>query len=268
MSQERQWVPILPIPQQPGLVLYRASWGGIEPLWAKTCSSGYSILWLLVEATALLSVSSTKHKILRLWRPKHNGLVREVLPFLMGTQGTFWLPQSILRSKGYAVLESRQAAAVLGLEQNLGCLDVTCRIWPRRQRNVFPTHPHCFQDHVPSVGAGKSLSEVSLSFCTFRDNTPCGKRMKYSETNVPSHKKTVMKLLWSKRDSCSHNSLESCGKVRKFPLCLAENGILWADLILLSFADQQRARSQETTDLLSLLGISPLSLLSSPFSDF
>lgn len=60
---------------------------------------------------------------------------------------------------------------------------------------MFPTHPHCFQDHVPSVGAGKSLSEVSLSFCTFRDNTPCGKRMKYSETNVPSHKKTVMKLL-------------------------------------------------------------------------
>lgn len=43
-------------------------------------------------------------------------------------------------------------------------------------------------------------------------------------------------------------------------------GILWADLILLSFADQQRARSQETTDLLSLLGISPLSLLSSQFS--
>lgn len=43
-------------------------------------------------------------------------------------------------------------------------------------------------------------------------------------------------------------------------------GILWADLILLSFADQQRAMSQETTDLPSLLGMSPLSLLSSPFS--
>lgn len=43
-------------------------------------------------------------------------------------------------------------------------------------------------------------------------------------------------------------------------------GILWTDLILLSFADQQRARSQESTDLLSLSSTSPLPLLSSPFS--
>lgn len=131
--------------------------------------------------------------------------------------------------------------------------------------------PHiliAFRIMCPLLGLGRvCLKSHSVSAHLGMDMS-CGKRMKYSETNVPSHKKTVMKLLWSKRDSCSHNSLESCGKVRKFPLCLAENGILWADLILLSFADQQRARSQETTDLLSLLGISPLSLLSSPFSDF
>lgn len=87
-----------------------------------------------------------------------------------------------------------------------------------------PIHSHPFQGQVPSVGSGKSFSGktfvcVSLSAHLGMDIS-CGKKMKYSETNVPSRKKTGMKLL----GAAATNSLGSCGKVRKFPLCLAENG--------------------------------------------
>lgn len=93
--------PSSPTQQPPvALVLSQSQLGWNGTLQAKTCSWGYFILWLLVEATALLSVSLTKHKILRLRKPKHNSLIKEVLSFLVDTQETSWLPQSTLRFKG------------------------------------------------------------------------------------------------------------------------------------------------------------------------
>lgn len=137
----------------------------------------------LLEATALLSVSFTKQKIWRLWRPKHNSLVKEALPFLMDTQRTLWPPQSTLRLKGSAVLESREAAAALGPEQNLGCLDLI----KETGEGSFPSTLTAFRIKCPLLGLGRvSLKSPSVSAHLGMDPS-WGKKMKYSEANVPNY---------------------------------------------------------------------------------